>query len=68
MQQEFIYLAVAYAIAWIGLFAYLAFIVMRMRNVQTEFGAVSELVREYQEQKTSRSASGGSAPALTEKE
>lgn len=44
------YLIAAYAIVWVGLFAYLAFIVMRIRGVRTELAAVEELVRE-QEQK-----------------
>jgi len=44
------YLIAAYAIVWVGLFGYLAFIVMRIRGVRTELAAVEELVRE-QEQK-----------------
>ncbi len=44
------YLVAAYAIAWIGLFAYLAFLMMRVRGVRTELAAVTELVREQQEQ------------------
>ena len=43
------YLVAAYAIAWIGLFAYLAFLMMRIRSVRTELAAVTELVREQQE-------------------
>ncbi|HZR39459.1 MAG TPA: CcmD family protein [Ktedonobacteraceae bacterium] len=43
------YLVAAYAVVWVGLFAYLAFIVMRIRGVRTELAAVEELVREYQE-------------------
>jgi CcmD family protein len=45
------YLVVAYAIVWLGLFAYLAFLSMRIRGVQTELAAVEELVRESQEKK-----------------
>jgi CcmD family protein len=45
------YLIAAYAIAWIGLFAYLAFLMMRVRGVQTELAAVTELVREQREQR-----------------
>ncbi len=45
------YLVAAYAVVWVGLFAYLAFIVMRIRGVRTELVAVEELVREYQEKK-----------------
>jgi len=43
------YLIAAYAIAWVGLFFYLAFIAMRIRGVRTELAAVQELVREQQE-------------------
>jgi CcmD family protein len=46
--QEFTFMVIAYAIAWVGLFAYLAFIVMRIRNVRLELAAVEELVREQQ--------------------
>jgi len=42
------YLIAAYAIVWVGLFAYLAFIVMRIRGVRTELAAVEELVREQE--------------------
>lgn len=49
--QGVTYLVVAYAIAWIGLFLYLAFIMMRIRGVRTELAAVEELVREQQEKK-----------------
>ena len=47
--QGVTYLVAAYAIAWIGLFIYLAFITMRIRGVRTELTAVEELVREQQE-------------------
>jgi len=43
------YLVAGYAIAWIGLFAYIAFLTMRVRSVRTELAAVTELVREQQE-------------------
>lgn len=49
--QGISYLVAAYAVIWIGLFAYLAFIVMRIRGVRTELAAVEELVREYQEKR-----------------
>lgn len=45
------YLVAAYIIVWLGLFAYLAFLAMRMRGVQTELAAVEELVREFQEKR-----------------
>lgn len=44
------YLVAAYIIVWVGLFAYLAVITLRIRGVRTELAAVSELVREQQEQ------------------
>lgn len=43
------YLIAAYAIIWVGLFAYLAFIMVRIRSTRTELVAVEELVREQQE-------------------
>ena len=45
------YMIAAYAVVWIGLFVYIAFVAMRMRGVRTELVAVEELVREYQEKK-----------------
>ncbi len=45
------YLVAAYAIAWAGLFAYLAVIALRLRGVRTELAAVEELVREKIEKK-----------------
>ncbi len=49
--QGVVYLVAAYAIAWAGLFAYLAVIALRIRGVHTELAAVEELVREKSEQK-----------------
>ena len=49
--QGSVYLVVAYAIVWLGLFTYLVFLSMRIRSVQTELAAVEELVREAQEKK-----------------
>lgn len=46
--QGFNFLVAAYAIAWVGIFAYLAFVVIRIRGVRTELAAVEELVREQQ--------------------
>ena len=43
------YLVAAYIIAWVGLFAYLAFVMLRVRAVRTELAAVEELVREQAE-------------------
>jgi CcmD family protein len=47
--QGFGYLVTAYAVVWLGLFAYLAVIMLRIRGVRTELAAVEELVREHQE-------------------
>jgi CcmD family protein len=47
--QGVTYLVLAYAIVWAGLFAYLAFIMLRVRAVRTELVAVQELVREQGE-------------------
>ena len=47
--QGLTYLIAAYAIVWIGLFVYLAVVMMRIRGVRTELAAVQELVREQQE-------------------
>jgi CcmD family protein len=47
--QGTIYLVAAYIIAWVGLFAYLAFVMLRIRGVRTELAAVEELVREKSE-------------------
>jgi CcmD family protein len=43
------YLVAAYAVVWLGLFAYLVFVVLRIRGVRTELAAVEELVREHNE-------------------
>jgi CcmD family protein len=44
--QGFSFLVAAYIVAWVGLFAYLAFVMLRIRGVRTELAAVEELVRE----------------------
>ncbi len=44
--QGVTYLVAAYLIVWIGLFAYLTVIALRIRGVRTELAAVEELVRE----------------------
>ena len=49
--QGVTYLVAAYAIAWAGLFAYLAVLTLRIRGVRTELAAVEELVREQNEKK-----------------
>jgi CcmD family protein len=48
------YLVAAYIIAWVGLFAYLAFLTFRIRSVRTELAAVEELVREQNERTEKR--------------
>jgi CcmD family protein len=55
--QGVTYLVAAYAIAWVGLFVYLAFLTMRIRGVRTELAAVTELVREQQERERSQGPS-----------
>lgn len=47
--QDVSYLVAAYAIVWLGLFAYIAFVALRVRGVRTELIAVEELVREQRE-------------------
>jgi CcmD family protein len=47
--QGFSFLVAAYIIAWVGLFAYLAVVMLRIRGVRTELAAVEELVREQRE-------------------
>ena len=50
--QGYTYLVAAYAVAWLGLFIYLAVLTLRIRGVRTELAAVEELVREQQEKKS----------------
>jgi CcmD family protein len=40
------YVVAAYALIWIGLLAYIGWIALRMRGVQTELETVRELVEE----------------------
>jgi len=49
--QGLSYLIAAYAIAWVGLFAYLAVVMMRIRGVRVELAAVEEMVHEQQKKK-----------------
>ncbi|TMF51908.1 MAG: CcmD family protein [Chloroflexi bacterium] len=49
--QGFTYLVAAYIIAWVGLFAYLAVVMLRIRGVRTELAAIEELVREQDEKR-----------------
>jgi CcmD family protein len=42
------YLIIAYLVVWVGLFAYMAFVAMRIQAARTELVAVEELVREQQ--------------------
>lgn len=43
------YLVAAYAIVWVGLFVFLAVMMLRIRGVRLELAAVEQLVREQQE-------------------
>jgi CcmD family protein len=47
--QGFSFLVAAYIVAWVGLFAYLAVVMLRIRGVRTELAAVEELVRQQHE-------------------
>ena len=47
--EGFGYLVAAYAIVWVGLFIFLAVLMLRIRGVRTELAAVEQLVREQQE-------------------
>ena len=47
--QGLTYLIAAYAIIWVGLFVFLAVMMLRIRGVRTELAAIEELVREQQE-------------------
>ncbi|MGH2496449.1 MAG: CcmD family protein [Ktedonobacteraceae bacterium] len=49
--QGFNYLVAAYIIVWVGLFAYLAVVMLRIRGVRTELAAVEELAREQNEKR-----------------
>ena len=49
--QGLSYLIAAYAVAWVGLFAYLAVVMLRIRGVRVELAAVEEMVREQEKKK-----------------
>ncbi len=51
---EATYLIIAYAVIWIGFFAYLGWLMLRLRGARTELETVRELVEEHQR----RGASG----------
>ena len=48
--SQITYLIIAYVIAWIALFAYLAVIALRIQGVRMELAAVEELVHEQQKE------------------
>jgi CcmD family protein len=52
---EATYLIIAYAVIWIGFFAYLGWLTLRLRGARTELETVRELVEERQR----RTADGG---------
>ncbi len=52
-----VYLVVAYAVVWVALLAYLGWIALRVRGVQTDLEAVRELVEE-REARNDGAASG----------
>jgi CcmD family protein len=43
------YVVAAYAIIWLGLCAYVGWIILRLRGVRAELAAVQELVREHEQ-------------------
>jgi CcmD family protein len=45
---EATYLIIAYTVIWIGFFAYLGWLTLRLRGVRTELETVRELVEERQ--------------------
>ena len=47
--QGFGYLVAAYAVVWIGLFVFLAVLMLHIRGVLTELAVVEQRVREHQE-------------------
>jgi CcmD family protein len=40
------YLVAAYAVAWLGIFAYVGWIALRLRGARAELAAVKDLMRE----------------------
>ena len=55
------YLIIAYAVIWIGFFAYLGWIALRLRGLRTELETVRELVDE-RERDGAASAGPGNLP------
>lgn len=43
------YLVAAYAIIWLGLFAYIGWIILRLRGARAELAAVQEVMREREQ-------------------
>jgi CcmD family protein len=50
------YLIIAYAVIWIGFFAYLGWIALRLRGLRTELETVRELVDERERGGNSRNS------------
>ncbi len=46
------YLVAAYAVAWLGIFAYLGWIGLRLRGARADLAAVEDLVREHEGKQT----------------
>ena len=53
------FLIIAYAVIWLGFFAYIGWIALRLRGVRTELETVRELVEE-RESTGSKGAANGS--------
>ena len=51
---EATYLIIAYAVIWIGFFAYLGWLTLRLRGARTELETVRELVQERQRRDADR--------------
>jgi CcmD family protein len=43
------FLVAAYAIAWVGIFAYIGWIALRLRGARTQLAAIDEVLREHED-------------------
>jgi CcmD family protein len=53
------FLIIAYAVIWIGFFAYIGWIALRLRGVRTELETVRELVEERESASGHDTSNGG---------
>lgn len=42
------FLVAAYAIVWVGIFAYIGWIALRLRGTRTQLAAIDEMLREQE--------------------